>query len=167
VAPPSAPPGQTAVIGVTAKVSLRKIPAHDVGSLRTLRSAYLPCCWTPCGSGCWTSCGSGRPALPLRRWFVRWLLRLRRERKSSQDRYQRNGDPRAFEATHGLVSPLPPEPALWISCTSKSTLPAALDMNANVMPLSRHKHPAIACCRGGRFAPHRHFFVLQGAAFAL
>jgi hypothetical protein len=95
------------------------------------------------------------------------LLRLRRERKSSHDRYQRNDDPRAFEGTHGLVSPLPREPALWISCTSKSTLPAALDMNANVMPLSRHKHREIAGLTGGRFALHRHFFVLQAAAFAL
>jgi hypothetical protein len=95
------------------------------------------------------------------------LLRLRRERKSSHDRYQRNGDPRAFEGTHGLVSPLPPEPVLWISRTSKSTLPAALDMNANVMPLSRHKHLTNAGFTGGQFAPHRHFFVLQGAVFAL
>jgi hypothetical protein len=95
------------------------------------------------------------------------LLRLRRERKSSHDRYQRNGDPRAFEGTHGLVSPLPREPVLWISCTSKSTLPAALDMNTNVMPLSRHKQQAIAGFTGGRFAPLPHFFVLQGAAFAL
>jgi hypothetical protein len=40
-------------------------------------------------------------------------------------------------------------------------------MNANVMPLSRHKYQAIARLTGGRFALHRHFFVLQGAAFAL
>src|SRR5580704_17905494 len=38
VAPASAAPGQTAVIGVTAKVSLRKIPVHDMGTLRSLRS---------------------------------------------------------------------------------------------------------------------------------
>jgi hypothetical protein len=49
----------------------------------------------------------------------------------------------------------------------KSTLLAALDMNANVMPLSCHKHRAIAGFTGGRFAPLLDFSVLQGAAFAL
>src|ERR1700684_2841168 len=111
VAPPSALPGQMAVIGVTAKVSLRKIPVHDMGTLRSLRSVHLP------------DAGGRRPALlPLRRWLVLLLLRLRRERKSSHDRYQRNGDPRAFEGTHGLVSPLLREPVLWISRTSKSKI---------------------------------------------
>jgi hypothetical protein len=35
------------------------------------------------------------------------------------------------------------------------------------MPLSRHKHRAIEGFPVGRFTPLPHFFVLQGAAFAL
>src|ERR1700722_3942579 len=173
VAPLSAAPGQTAVVGVTAEIALWKIAVHDAGTLRPLRSTHLSCAGRlPGGRGSRTCSGSNRArrgrrrrALPLLRFVL--FLRLRRERKSSHDRYKRNGDPRAFEGTHGLISPLPREPPLWISCTSKSTLPAALELNANVMPLSRHKYQAIARLTGGRFALHRHVFVLQGAAFAL
>jgi hypothetical protein len=46
--------------------------------------------------------GPSRLRLPLRRRLVLLLLLgLRRERKSSHDRYQGNGDPRALESTHG------------------------------------------------------------------
>jgi hypothetical protein len=47
--------------------------------------------------------GSGRFRLPLRRRLVFMLLSLRGKRKNGHDRYQRNGDPRAFEGAHMIV----------------------------------------------------------------
>jgi hypothetical protein len=52
-----------------------------------------------------------------------------------------------------------PHVEIYVACS--------FDMNTNVMPLSRHKHRADAGFTGGQFALHCHFFVLQGAVFAL